>query len=305
MKTLKAKSDKGGVSSKGTEPRDAAANKTPQEPVLVRKTAETGTRPVRVGDVLVGAGELVVVAGPCSVESRSQLLEVAHALSEAGVQVLRGGAFKPRTSPYSFQGLGIKGLEALREAGNTYDMPVVSEVMDQEQLNNAMIYLDMLQIGARNMFNYPLLKEAGRAGLPVLLKRGLMATIKELLWAAEYIILEGNSQVILCERGIRTFETSTRNTLDISAVPVIKSQTGLPVCVDPSHAAGHRDLVAPLARAAAAAGAHAIMLEVHPDPDKALSDGHQSLTVKQAVSLIKELARISKAVSEVRDEKPG
>jgi 3-deoxy-7-phosphoheptulonate synthase len=225
----------------------------------------------------VGGNALAVIAGPCSVEGREMLLETAHAVSGAGAAALRGGAFKPRTSPYAFQGLGPQALEILAEARAATGLPVVTEVMDTRHVDLVAGHADVLQVGARNMQNFALLAELGRVQRPVLLKRGLSATLTELLMAAEYVMANGNRNVILCERGIRTFETATRNTLDVSAIPVLKRQTHLPVVVDPSHAGGQADLVAPLAFAAVAAGADGLIVEVHPDPERALSDGDQSL----------------------------
>lgn len=218
-----------------------------------------------------------VIAGPCAVESREQLLETAHAVADGGATILRGGAFKPRTSPYSFQGLGERALELLVEAREATGLPVVTELVDVRHVEAVAEAADVIQIGARNMQNFALLAEAGRTALPVLVKRGASATLDELLLAAEYVLNEGNEQVILCERGIRTFEDAYRYTLDLAAVPVLKERTHLPVIVDPSHAAGRRELVEPLALAAAAAGADGVMVEVHPDPDEALCDGRQSL----------------------------
>jgi 3-deoxy-7-phosphoheptulonate synthase len=219
----------------------------------------------------------VIIAGPCSVESEAQMLAAAHLVKAAGADMLRGGAFKPRTGPHSFQGLGYEGLKYLRQAGDAAGLPVITEVMRIEQLDTVCRYADVLQIGARNMQNFDLLKEVGRRAHPVLLKRGMSATIEEFLAAAEYILAEGNPRVILCERGIRTFERATRNTLDLSVVPLIRELSHLPIVVDPSHATGKRSLVAPMAKAALVVGAHGIMVEVHPDPDKALCDGAQSL----------------------------
>ncbi len=230
-----------------------------------------------VGGVTVGGGELVVIAGPCSVESEEQLMACARAAKAGGARLLRGGAFKPRTSPYSFMGLGERALELLAQAREETGLPVVSEVMDPRRVELLAQYVDMLQIGARNMQNFVLLAEVGQTGLPVMLKRGLAASIDDFLNAAEYIASQGNDRVLMCERGIRTFETTTRNTLDINAVPVLKRLTHLPVAVDPSHAAGERDYVAPLSWAAAAVGADVIMVEIHPTPSTALSDGGQSL----------------------------
>ena len=245
---------------------------------------------VRVGGTVIGPGTLTVMAGPCAVEGEEQLLGVARAVKAAGATILRGGAYKPRTSPYSFQGLEEEGLRYMQLAGKETGLATVCEVVSHESLEAAVKYVDMIQIGARNMQNFILLKEAGRSGLPVLLKRGLSATIEEWLNAAEYIIAEGNPNVVLCERGIRTFETATRNTLDISAVPVLKEKTHLPVIVDPSHASGVYKYVAPLAKAAVACGADGLMVEVHGDPAHALSDGPQSLTFEKFDALMKQLA---------------
>ncbi|MEW6507967.1 MAG: bifunctional 3-deoxy-7-phosphoheptulonate synthase/chorismate mutase [Bacteroidota bacterium] len=247
---------------------------------------------IKVGEVLIGGNNFVVIAGPCSVESREMILECAHEVKEFGGHILRGGCFKPRTSPYSFQGLGLDALDDLTKAGKYYDMPVVTEVLDTPSVAMVAKTADILQIGARNMQNFSLLKEVGKTQRPVLLKRGIMASIDELLNAAEYILSQGNRQVILCERGIRTFETATRNTLDISAIPVLKELTHLPIIVDPSHAIGQRDKVAPLAKAAKIVGAHGIMIEIHPDPEKALSDGEQSLYFSQYEILMKELSKL-------------
>lgn len=231
----------------------------------------------------------VMIAGPCSVESEGQMLAAAHLVKAAGAQMLRGGAYKPRTGPHSFQGLGVEGLKYLRQAGDAAGLPVITEVMRIEQLETVCRYADVLQIGARNMQNFDLLKEVGRLSHPVLLKRGMSATIEEFLAAAEYILAEGNPQVILCERGIRTFERATRNTLDLSVVPLIRSMSHLPIVVDPSHATGKRSLVAPMAKAALVVGAHGLMIEVHPDPDKALCDGAQSLDGPGFARLMEEL----------------
>ncbi len=249
---------------------------------------------VPAGNTVIGPGTLTVMAGPCAVESREQLLETAFAVKKAGASFLRGGAYKPRTSPYSFQGLEEEGLKYMKEAREATGLGVICEVTSEHAIEKAVKYVDMLQIGARNMQNFELLKEAGRAGLPVLLKRGLSATIDEWLNAAEYIMAEGNPNVTLCERGIRTFETATRNTLDISAVPVLRSRTHLPIILDPSHATGVRDYVEPLAKAAIAAGADGLMIEVHPDPARALSDGPQSLTFDQFEGLMGRLKPYAK-----------
>ena len=244
----------------------------------------------------IGADEVVVMAGPCSVESREQLFTVAELISKAGARVLRGGAFKPRSSPYSFQGMGEQGLKLLREAGDRFHMLVISEVMEISQIPLMLPYVDILQVGARNMQNFNLLRELGKVKKPVLLKRGIAATLEELLLSAEYIMAGGNYDVILCERGIRTFETYTRNTMDISAIPIIKKLSHLPMTSDPSHGTGRRDKVAPMARASVAAGADALLIEVHHDPDKALSDGAQSLFPDQFRTLMDELRMIAPAV---------
>ena len=246
--------------------------------------------------VAVGGKKVVVMAGPCSVENREMLFDVAKEVKAAGATFLRGGAFKPRTSPYSFQGLGEEGLKYLREAADKLGMLVVTEVMDTRTVELVSGYSDMLQIGARNMQNFDLLKEVGMSKKPVLLKRGLSATIQELLLSAEYLLSKGNFKVVLCERGIRTFETATRNTIDINAVPVIKHETHLPVIVDPSHGTGKWEYVAPIARAAIAAGADGLMIEVHTNPEEALSDGPQSLLPRKFRQLMDEIRTIAKAV---------
>jgi 3-deoxy-7-phosphoheptulonate synthase len=247
---------------------------------------------IRVGDgehTTVGGRDLAIIAGPCSVEGREMLHETAHAVRRAGAGMLRGGAFKPRTSPYAFQGMGEHALRLLAEVRAETGLPVVTEVMDTRQVELVAEHADMLQIGARNMQNFALLSEVGRVQRPVLLKRGLSATVKELLMAAEYVMAQGNRDVILCERGIRTFETATRNTFDVAAIPVLKAETHLPVIVDPSHAGGRASLVAPLAFAAIAAGADGLIVEVHPCPEQALSDGDQSLSLAQFEALMQRL----------------
>jgi len=251
---------------------------------------------IEFGKLGVGGKSVVVMAGPCSVESREQIFTIAKFVKEHGATFLRGGAFKPRTSPYSFQGLGEEGLKFLREAADKYELLVVTEVMDASQIPLVEPYADVLQIGARNMQNFVFLKELGKSRKPVLLKRGMAATIEEWLMSAEYILSGGNRRVILCERGIRTFETATRNTMDISAIPVVHKRSHLPVIADPSHATGIRDKVIPMARAAVAAGADGIMVEVHHDPDRALSDGAQSLYPKQFAQLMNEIRLIAKAI---------
>jgi 3-deoxy-7-phosphoheptulonate synthase len=240
--------------------------------------------------VTVGGKQLLVMAGPCSVESEAQMVETAHAVKAAGAQVLRGGAFKPRTSPYAFQGHGEKGLKMLRKAGDAAGMPVVTEVMNTEEVPLVAEYADVIQIGARNVQNFALLKRAGKSKRPILLKRGMMTTINETLMSAEYCLSEGSRSVILCERGIRTFEDATRNTLDLSAVPVFHERTHLPVIVDPSHGTGHAQYVQPMALASVAAGADGLMIEVHPNPGKAWSDGPQSLDFARFAELMKALA---------------
>jgi 3-deoxy-7-phosphoheptulonate synthase len=255
------------------------------------------TRPVRVGNsVTIGGPAITVIAGPCSVESAEMIVGVANRVKALGAVMLRGGAFKPRTSPYSFSGLGAPALGFLDAARAESRLPVVTEVMDTRQVELVAGSADMLQIGARNMQNFSLLEEVGRSGRPVLLKRGLSATVTELLLAAEHVMAAGNSEVVLCERGIRTFETSTRSTLDVSAIPVLKEETHLPVIVDPSHAGGRARLVIPLALASIAAGADGIMVEVHPDPDVALSDGDQSLTLEMFGELMLAARPVAVAV---------
>ncbi len=249
-----------------------------------------------IGGVKIGGPEVVVMAGPCAVESEKQIFEIAKLVKDAGAKILRGGAFKPRSSPYSFQGLGEDGLKFLRAAANEFQLKVVTEVMDKSQIDLVEKYADILQIGARNMQNYTFLKDLGKASKPVMLKRGLAATIEEWLMSAEYILSGGNQQVILCERGIRTFETATRNTMDIGAIPVIKKKSHLPIVADPSHGIGIRDKVIPMARAAVAAGADGIIVEVHHDPNNALSDGAQSLYPNQFSQMMKEVRMIAQAI---------
>ncbi|MGO9975311.1 MAG: 3-deoxy-7-phosphoheptulonate synthase [Solirubrobacteraceae bacterium] len=257
-----------------TSERSERERLEPAEPVTTRQRERGG---LEICGHAVGGGSFLVIAGPCSVESREQTLTVARIVADAGASMLRGGVFKPRTSPYAFQGLGEEGLLLLQEAKVQTGLPIVTELMDVRQIDRVLEVADVIQIGARNMQNYSLLTEVGRAGIPVLLKRGLSSTIDELLMAAEYIVKEGNEQVILCERGIRTFETAYRFTLDLSAIPVIKERSQLPVIVDPSHAAGTRERVLPLSLAAAAVGADGVIVEVHPCPDQAVCDGPQQL----------------------------
>jgi 3-deoxy-7-phosphoheptulonate synthase len=263
---------------------------------LASRTFKPAQTVVTVGDVHIGGDEVVVMAGPCSAETEEQVRASAAAVRRAGAKVLRGGAFKPRSSPYSFQGLGEQGLKWLRAAATAEHMALVSEVMDISQIPLIEHYCDIFQVGARNMQNFSLLRELGRVRKPVLLKRGISATIEEWLLSAEYILSGGNTDVILCERGIRTFETATRNTFDISAIPVVKKLSHLPVVADPSHGAGRRDMVAPMARAAVAAGADGLIIEVHCDPDHALSDGAQSMFPAQFDRLMAELRIIAPAI---------
>lgn len=281
----------------GTEPEKEA----PKVKKVSKKGYRLGSREykeedtiIKVKDLLIGGDNFVVIAGPCSVESKDQVVSCASVAKENGAGILRGGCFKPRTSPYSFQGLGFEGLQFLREAGDNYDLPIITEVLSIDQVHDVAKLTDIIQIGARNMQNFSLLTEVGKTHKPVMLKRGMMASVDELLHAAEYILAQGNRQVILCERGIRTFETATRNTLDLSAIPVLKELSHLPVIVDPSHAVGDRNLVIPLAKAAKAVGAHGIMVEIHPDPEKALSDGPQSLLFPQFEQLMRDLYKMEK-----------
>ena len=263
---------------------------------LASRTYKPENTIVSVGDLRIGGDEVIVIAGPCSAETEEQVEASAVAVSKAGAKILRGGAFKPRSSPYSFQGLGEDGLKFLRQSADRHNLKLVSEVMDVSQIELLTTYADMLQVGARNMQNYTLLRELGKLSLPVLLKRGISATIEEWLLSAEYILSGGNMGVVLCERGIRTFETYTRNTLDISAIPVIHKLSHLPIVADPSHGIGIRDKVAPMARAAVAAGADGLIIEVHPDPDHALSDGAQSLFPEQFEQLMSEVRIIAPAI---------
>jgi 3-deoxy-7-phosphoheptulonate synthase len=263
---------------------------------LASRTFKPDNTVVTVGDVRIGGDEVIVMAGPCSAESEKQVRVTAAAVRRAGAKIFRGGAFKPRSSPYSFQGLGEEGLQLLRQACNTEGMALVSEVMDASQIEVMNKYVDIFQVGARNMQNFTLLRELGHVRKPVLLKRGISATIEEWLLSAEYVLSGGNTDVILCERGIRTFETATRNTLDIAAIPIVQKLSHLPVIVDPSHAIGRRDKVAPVARAAIAAGADGLLIEVHCDPDHALSDGAQSMFPSQFDRLMAELRIIAPAI---------
>lgn len=265
---------------------------------LISKREDLQRKIITIKNMTIGGDEAVILAGPCAIEGREQIFKIAERVKAWGGHMLRGGAFKPRTSPYSFQGLGENGLQLMKEAGKYYDLPVVSEVMDTREVALMENYVDMLQIGSRNMQNYRLLREVGKGTKPVLLKRGMAATLEDWLMAAEYIAAEGNNNIILCERGIRTFSSYTRNTLDLSAVPIIKQLTYLPVIVDPSHGTGIRELVSPMAKASIAAGADGIMVEIHPNPEEALSDGPQSLTFPDFQRLsgeIKELDQFLRA----------
>ena len=295
---LGAIGDKRGLDTSTLELMDGVQKVVPiTEPFkLTSRTFQPTNTVVQIKDVTIGGDRLVMMAGPCSIESREQIKAIAKLVKKIGADILRGGAFKPRSSPYSFQGLGEEGLAFLKEATAENDMICVSEVMESTQIPLLAEYVDILQVGARNMQNFSLLRELGKVRKPVLLKRGMSATIEETLMAAEYIMAGGNYQVILCERGIRTFEKYTRNTLDISAIPIIKKLSHLPIIADPSHATGRRDKVAPLARAAIAAGADGLIIEVHTDPDNALSDGAQTLFPEQFEKLMRELVVIAQAV---------
>lgn len=251
---------------------------------------------IKIKDVVIGANEVSVIAGPCSVESEEQIMIIAELVKKSGVKILRGGAFKPRSSPYSFQGLGEEGLKLLRKAADEFDLLVITEVLENSKIDLIYKYTDIFQVGARNMQNYSLLKELGTAKKPVMLKRGLSATVEDWLMSAEYILSNGNAEVFLCERGIRTFETYTRNTFDISAIPVVHKRSHLPVFADPSHATGLRDKVIPMARAAVAAGADGLMVEVHHDPEKALSDGPQALLPNQFEEMMTQVRLIANVI---------
>jgi len=264
---------------------------------------EKSVIPIR-GALSVGGNAIVVMAGPCSVESREQIIQTAQAVKEAGACILRGGAFKPRTSPYSFQGMEEEGLLLLRDARDATGLPIITEIMKPQDIDLICKYADIVQVGARNVQNFPLLKELGKIDKPVLLKRGMMTTIEEFLMSAEYILSSGNSKVILCERGIRTFETATRNTLDLSSVPVLRHKTHLPVIVDPSHGTGHWKLVPPMANAAIAAGADGLLIEVHPHPEHAVSDGIQSLTPEKFAQMMQTLKRFIEAAGRTLAEAP-
>lgn len=265
-------------------------------PARVSRETKPDSSIVNVAGIEIGGREIIMIAGPCAVENREQLFDTARAVKKDGAKILRGGAFKPRSSPYSFQGLGEEGLMLLSSVRSETGLPVVTEVMDTRQVAMVCEYADMLQVGSRNMQNYPLLKEVGMTSKPILLKRGMMASIEEFLLAAEYILNQGNEQVILCERGIRTFETSTRNTLDLSAIPMLKKLSHLPVIVDPSHGTGLRWMVPSMAKAALAAGADGLIIEVHYKPDDALCDGYQSIDLNEFASLMTDLKKIALAL---------
>ncbi len=295
---LGAVGDPGGVdwTAVAAWPGVQSVTKIPAPFKLASRAFQPHDTVISVGRCAIGSAQLAIMAGPCSVEGEQQVFAIAAAVARAGATVMRGGAYKPRTSPYSFQGLGEEGLKLLRRAADAHGLAVVSEVMDTQQVELVARYADILQVGARNMQNYSLLKEVGHAVKPVLLKRGLAATIEEWLMSAEHILSHGNSQVNLCERGIRTFETYTRNTLDLNAIPVVKELSHLPVIVDPSHGTGIRNKVAPMARAAIAAGADGLIIEVHNDPDHALSDGAQSLYPEQFEALVGQIRTIASVV---------
>ncbi len=289
-----------------TDKGDHQSNYRSSAATLVNRRTNANDTVINVNGIEIGGKEIVIIAGPCAVENREQLLETAKNVCSGGANILRGGAYKPRTSPYSFQGLGEEGLKYLSEARAVTGLPVVTEVMDTRLMELVCNYADIIQIGSRSMHNFPLLKEAGKCRKPVLFKRGLMATIDEYLLAAEYILSEGNQQVILCERGIRTFENSTRNTLDLSAVPVLKRQTHLPVIVDPSHGTGYSWMVPAMAKAAIAAGADGIMVEVHNKPIEARSDGPQSLYPDEFVQLVKDIGKVAQAIGRtIHHRKPS
>ena len=279
-----------------TNPCNNHVNGNSAIPSLVSRKTKPDNTVVNISGVRVGGSDIVVIAGPCAVENRQQLFETARSVKSSGAHILRGGAFKPRSSPYNFQGLGEEGLKLLGIVREETGLPIVTEVMDTRQVELVASYTDMIQIGSRNMQNYPLLKEAGMCRKPILLKRGMMATVDEFLLAAEYILKHGNNQVVLCERGIRTFETSTRNTLDLSAVPMLKHLSHLPVIVDPSHGTGLRWMVPAMAKAAIAVGADGLIMEVHYKPEDALCDGYQSLSPDEFAELMSALKRIAMAV---------
>lgn len=264
------------------------------------KNKENNKKIIDLGDgIKIGGNEFSIISGPCAVENEEQIELAAKALSSMGIKILRGGAFKPRTSPYTFQGLGIEGLKLLKNAGHRYNMKIISEIMDPRDLDASYEYVDIFQIGSRNMQNYTLLREVGKFNKPVMLKRGMAATIQEWLMAAEYITSEGNENIILCERGIRTFEEYTRNTLDLTAVPVIKELTNLPIIIDPSHGTGRKELVRPVTRASVAIGADGVMIETHPNPCEALSDGKQSLNFEEMKIVISDIESIRNCINKL------
>ena len=263
---------------------------------LASRSYKNENTEIKIKDVVIGSNEVIVMAGPCSVENEEQIFKLAEIVSKAGAKILRGGAFKPRTSPYSFQGMGEEGLKLMRKAADKYGLLVITEVMESSHIDLIESYTDILQVGARNMQNFPLLRDLGKTSKPIMLKRGMSATVEELLMSAEYILASGNQEVMLCERGIRTFETYTRNTFDLSAIPVIHKRSHLPIIADPSHATGLRDKVIPMARAAVAAGADGLMVEVHHEPEKALSDGPQALLPEQFTELMKQVKAIAEVI---------
>ena len=263
---------------------------------LASRSYKNENTEIKIKNVVIGSNEVIVMAGPCSVENEEQIFKLAEIVSKAGAKILRGGAFKPRTSPYSFQGMGEEGLKLMRKAADKYGLLVITEVMESSHIDLIESYTDILQVGARNMQNFPLLRDLGKTSKPIMLKRGMSATVEELLMSAEYILASGNQEVMLCERGIRTFETYTRNTFDLSAIPVIHKRSHLPIIADPSHATGLRDKVIPMARAAVAAGADGLMVEVHHEPEKALSDGPQALLPEQFTELMKQVKAIAEVI---------
>lgn len=263
---------------------------------LASRSYKNENTEIKIKDVVIGSDEVIVMAGPCSVENEEQIFKLAEIVSKAGAKILRGGAFKPRTSPYSFQGMGEEGLKLMRKAADKHGLLVITEVMETSHIDLIESYTDILQVGARNMQNFPLLRDLGKTSKPIMLKRGMSATVEELLMSAEYILASGNQEVMLCERGIRTFETYTRNTFDLSAIPVIHKRSHLPIIADPSHATGLRDKVIPMARAAVAAGADGLMVEVHHEPEKALSDGPQALLPEQFTELMEQVKAIAEVI---------
>ncbi len=274
----------------------SAVYKVTEQSRLASREYKKENTVIKIGDVILGSNEIITIAGPCAVESEEQIMTIAEIVKNGGAKILRGGAFKPRTSPYSFQGLGEKGLKLLKKAGDEFGLAVITEIMDPGRVELIYKYTDIFQLGSRNMQNFPLLRELGRVDKPVMIKRGMAATIDDWLMAAEYILASGNEKVFLCERGIRTFETSTRNTFDLSAIPVIQQRSHLPVFADPSHATGIRDKVIPMARAAVAAGADGLMIEVHNNPEAAMSDGPQALLPDQFNELMDQVRKIAEVI---------